>query len=620
MEKAKIFKFLPEKLLVFVLSSASILAVIYRFYRLDWFTIIVAVASSLIIVFILSYFNGFFNEPGGEKKEKKTSRGYGLIAVVAGFSVAILLSVLAAYGSTKAMFTPWEVLPSWIFAFYFALMLLMFYISKLVSGSITWFFGAVSFLVIPLVYKLGYGYDFFIHEASLRQIDLFGFITPKTDYYIGQYALLLMAHKLLRVSYTLLHLWLVPFSALILIPWSINRSGGDWMKKLGWLLLFILPYSFLTFTTPQNLGMLLLLAEVVILTKPSRTNLTVSAFLVLFNLTIHPISAIPGLGLLVLTIMSQKRFARFTLAIGSLLPLTIPALLLLSGSAYPGSHSSYLKLLLPKNILTLPSYENFGLNSPYAYYFNLPVIAILLFAAGFILMRKKIKSLSANLGLAIGLLMATAALHFVKIKGVIDYEQADYGRRLLLVAVILMLPFMAEFLHDFVTRLMSKDKVVVSAWLVFASALLTASFYLSYPRHDNYFNSRGLSVGQADIDAVNYIENDANSEPYIVLSNQQVSAASLSQFGFAHYYKDAFYYPIPTTNPLYGYYLDMVYKKPSRTTMSEAAGFAGVKVGYFVLNKYWNNFPILMEEAKLNADSFETTGNGQDYIFKYRFD
>ena len=156
------------------------------------------------------------------------------------------------------------------------------------------------------------------------------------------------------------------------------------------------------------------------------------------------------------------------------------------------------------------------------------------------------------------------------------------------------------------------------SFAVFLSCVLSAALYLTYPRHDNYFNSRGYSVSSSDIKAVDWINADAKAD-YIVLANQQVGAAALSRFGFKKYYGagQIFYYPIPTSSPLYQYYLDMVYKKPSRETMFKAMDLTGVNLGYFVLNKYWWAFPKILDEAKFRASSWQIIDNGQVYVFKY---
>jgi hypothetical protein len=148
---------------------------------------------------------------------------------------------------------------------------------------------------------------------------------------------------------------------------------------------------------------------------------------------------------------------------------------------------------------------------------------------------------------------------------------------------------------------------------------MSVSLYTSYPRFDRYYNYHSYAASQADIDAVRWIANDAKSQDYIVLANQQVSAAALSQLGFKKYYHDnIFYYPIPTSSPLYQYYLDMVYQAPNKKTALAALDLVGAQEVYFVLNKYWWAFPKILAEAEFNADSWQEFGPGEVYVFKYK--
>ena len=201
----------------------------------------------------------------------------------------------------------------------------------------------------------------------------------------------------------------------------------------------------------------------------------------------------------------------------------------------------------------------------------------------------------------------------------ISYERADFSNRILALSAFFLIPFFLLAIHAFVYKLTAQNKAIKIPFLIFLVLLITASLYLSYPRFDHYFNSHSYAVSQNDISATRWIENDASSSDYIVLANQQVSAAALSEFGFKKYYKkNIFYYPIPTGAPLYGYYLDMVYKKPDRDTMRKAMDLAGADTGYFVLNKYWWAFPKILAEAKLSADSWQVFGENEIYVFKYK--
>lgn len=68
---------------------------------------------------------------------------------------------------------------------------------------------------------------------------------------------------------------------------------------------------------------------------------------------------------------------------------------------------------------------------------------------------------------------------------------------------------------------------------------------------------------------------------------------------------------------MYDYYLSMVYEKPSKQTMIKAMDLAGVNESYFVLNRYWWAFSKILDEAKLEANSWQKLDNGEVIVFKY---
>jgi hypothetical protein len=150
-------------------------------------------------------------------------------------------------------------------------------------------------------------------------------------------------------------------------------------------------------------------------------------------------------------------------------------------------------------------------------------------------------------------------------------------------------------------------------------ALAASGFYLAYPRRDAYETSRGFNVGNADINAVQLIEQWAGAEPYIVLANQSVSAAAIQELGF-RYYDGLFFYPIPTGEKLYEKFL-LMNESPSRETASQASALfkeEKIKIVFFVVNNYWYRAARIMETAKTNADSWKTVGElGQVVVFRY---
>jgi len=183
-------------------------------------------------------------------------------------------------------------------------------------------------------------------------------------------------------------------------------------------------------------------------------------------------------------------------------------------------------------------------------------------------------------------------------------------------------------LVKFIEKILQQERAVKYLFFCFLVFLLSCSLYFSYPRYDDYYNSRSFSTSQADVDAVNWINQDAGNTDFIVLANQQVSAAALREFGFQKYYKipspyqgegesEVFYYPIPTGEKLYQYYLNMVDKNADKKTALQAADLVGADTVYFVINNYWFGFEKILAEARLGADKTQSIDNGKIFVFKY---
>lgn len=180
----------------------------------------------------------------------------------------------------------------------------------------------------------------------------------------------------------------------------------------------------------------------------------------------------------------------------------------------------------------------------------------------------------------------------------------------------MLIPAILIIFSGIIGRILCQWKKIKYPLLIFIALAITASLYVSYPRKDNYFDSHGLSVSTTDIEAVSWIENDAKGDPYVVLSNQQVSVAALRTIGFRYLDNEQFFYPIPTGGDLYKDYLEMVYKEANKEPMIKAMDFGNTNIAYFILNKYWYAFDKILKEAKLSADSFIEINNNL-YIFKY---
>jgi hypothetical protein len=151
--------------------------------------------------------------------------------------------------------------------------------------------------------------------------------------------------------------------------------------------------------------------------------------------------------------------------------------------------------------------------------------------------------------------------------------------------------------------------------------------YLSYPHNDALEKGRSYAVSKYDLEAVKWIDADGANRDFVVLANQSVSAAALQEFGFKKYYENKtqnsinktqkiFYYPIPTSSPLYEIYLDLIYNGVTREKIQKARELAGAEEVYLVINSYWLDAKKRVEEAKLLADEYEEI-EGKVWVFGF---
>jgi hypothetical protein len=703
-------------LILAILCLVSIIgAVIYYFYALDWFGISITLLLSGIGIL---YFAKLIIKPREKKTEvintsdiakrfitTKTKIKIKPILIGVGYFLPYaLLSfgcyVLAVSGRTDAAITsPWQaVSPNFFIAYLAATTYLVFLIlknSKLpLYLIIAHYF--LSFSVLWIVFKIGYGYDPFIHQATVDLIDKQGAVDPKPLYYLGQYSLVLIAHKLFFAPIVWLDKLLVPALTALSLPPTIYlfikkyfKNSSSSIHHLALLFLLILPFSIFTITVPQNLAYLLLILTIFFaLLAETKAERVISFLLALAALAVHPIAGLPAM-LLAITIfiyrkpsnricfnvrrdseaespdkkiekicvekpsedvlvlksstkhktgqsfnkkiqnifdflLGKKFFYAIIFIVNS---VALPILFWLTQKNYSSGTSgeevsTSSGFSLPRIIF--PRRENIFLDFIYFFQANEWLILILLaVAAVYVLYHygKKSSELLILGGFSMSLLIAYFLTSRINFNFLISYERGNFADRILAEAFIFLLPLITIFIYKFLTRILASKPVIKYSWLVLLILLVAVSLYGSYPRRDNFFNSHSFAVGKTDLEAVNWIEKDANGEPYVVLANQQVSVAALWTFGFSRYFKNGgaeiYFYPIPTGGPLYQVYLDMVYKKSDRDTALRAIDLTSAQTVYFVINNYWSGFDKIIEQAKIRASSYESLNNNGVYVFKY---
>ena len=639
-----------------LLSSLTIIlgALIYyidAFYLYDLIIALILIIASFVI---LSRY--LFNKPESQPAIKLDwlvfNRNNYQYLIAYGLVYAFLIISLCLAQSDKPLISPWQVIkPSFFVAYALASLILIFSAaSKKLSVGVKLFLISlhyfISLLVAVIIYKIGYGFDPFIHQATMELIDKKGLVTPKPPYYLGQYSLIIIFHKISSLSIYFLNKILVPLFTSLFLPLAIYRflksffiNPSDTIfehnnppRFLSLIFLLVLTISPFIVTTPQNLSYLFLILT--ILSGLGRDNIFWVILLALATTAIHPLTGLPALGWVAWLIFKkyQTRFKPYTRKIIKVLifsanALILPSALFFAGGANLRTISLNASLLIDpfKSIfsgLSMSGSEDWLFNLIYFFgaNFNLFLILISLASLIYFYKQKKRPDWSSLLYINISLLIAYILSSQIIFNDLINYEQSSYASRLLIIICLFNLPFIIYALEKLITKILRQDKPVITAWLIIGVSMLTISLYISYPRYDKYFNSRGYSVGINDLNAVKLINEDAKG-PYIALADQQVSVAALKEFGFNNYYQTAsgliYFYPIPTGGPLYQYYLDMVYKNPDQKTMQGALDLSGVKVGYLVVNKYWNESGKIINEAKLNAASFFNVNN-EVYIFKYK--
>lgn len=637
---------LPDYALALISLTIIFSAGIYYLYALNFGSIalILALVIASFLILKKSLFPSLALQGNiANIKENISERKYLKYWPVFFYFLLLLLNLYLLYisRSDRALISPWQVTKNSFFIIYTLSSLLLVFIllkkqlsrtSKLVAISAHYF---LSFSIAAIVYKIGYGFDPFIHQATMELIDKKGLVTPKPFYYLGEYGFIVILHKISGLSIYFLNKFLVPVLAALFLPLATYRLTikNNFSSSRFLTPLFLLGLSFSPFiaTTPQNLSYLFLILTIVY--GITRKNPLWSLLLALATLAIHPLTGIPALAWCLILWLNKKapelkaktyKSLKVLLWLASALVLPV-ALFISGGSDFKKIEWNLYFIIDPIKALFISlstaGQENWLLNFVYFFSYNYNLWIILLIIISLILFKRHVDRpefkniIFINSALALSFLISSQILF----TDLINYEQTNFAVRLLVLITIFFLPLIISSLQHFISKILEQSVATKIIWLIMGLALISTSLYVSYPRFDKYFNSRGYSTGVNDIAAVKFIAKTANG-PYIVLANQQVSVAALKELGFDNYYQTEkgllYFYPIPTGGDLYQYYLDMVYKNPSRETMAGARALTGVNESYLIVNKYWFQSARVISAAKLSANSWENI-NDEIYIFKY---
>lgn len=570
-----------------------------------------------------------------------------LIAII--ICIAAWWIAIVPVNITKAVRSPWLVIdPSTIIALAIAVLLTIAVLPRLTSRMRSLLIGLLLlsvFLVPALTYSLGFGFDPFIHRTTVAHIAEFGTITPKPLYYIGQYALELVANLVFAIPIFTIDTFLVPILAAILLSASAVY-GFRQTTKTGWapIAVLLLPLGAFISTTPQALayvftGSLIFLSLPILAASENRPPRFLLVLLALAALVTHPLAGIPACLYVLLIILSQSRLSgqgkepleiirKSGFVITALASaMAIPAVFLVQASR-SGLAISFSLTDLAWDQLTLTGFWHNQFSSIfdglYLWIDNQLWISLILAVIGSWMLIKQRASGRLHLPLLmvalwlINYLILTLTLQF---DFLIEYERTNYAQRLLMISLLFLAPHIGFAIDGVFDILSKRARALRLGWTILLALMVSAGVYGAFPRHDNYARSAGFNVSATDFDAAAAINDIGGDQKYIVLANQAVSAAALELYGFKRYYhNDIFYYPIPTGGELYTYYLQMADDEPTREAMEEAMDLADVDVGFFVLNDYWWDAKRIGEAAKQEADSWFGIGSGDEAITVFIFE
>lgn len=588
------------------------------------------------------------NPEAAEKNHEHRNHRYVVYVAVAYLAlIAITLVLLIASRTDEAIRTPWAVIVPITFVAYALSCTCLIYLAHMVKSQL-WLvpFYLLSLSVLGLTYSLQFGFDPFIHQASERLLNLTGTLTPKPLYYAGQYTLVVFLHQLSGWPIEQIDKWLLPLVASLGLPLGMSAATRHLEVKQPWhLLLGLTPfglalYSF-TYTTPQGLANLWAVLTIG-LAAGRAIGLAQPAWLMwlgaLGALASHPLTGLPILaGLALWWVMVEQpppkptwRKALRWLTAGAVVfsvPLAFLTLAWLRPSLAPIALTTHFTLnfgrLLESAAQTLPELRRLTELGDLVYLWGRPFKLVLLGISGlgFALARQRLGSwrrwgvisaltFASYLILSLGFTFTSLAQN----------EQQFYTARLLDLAWLMLMPLTLLGLWRAGEWLRANIQTTI-AWVVTLALAVTATWYLSYPRFDLGHRDTAYNTTQADLEAVRFIQADAQNSPYVVLANQAVGAAAIREFGFEPYYQDYFYYPLPTgTNPLYQVYLNATERGlPTHEIVAEAARLTGVPTVYLVLNRYWADFLQLAPVAAREAQARWSLSADRVQIFRYEF-
>ena len=610
-----------------------LLSIIYFFYQLNaWITIPI---STLALSYWIRRIRTYRRSNTTTSLDLDPKKANGSVSLVAAYiSIAInmiVLGLLLGSRTNLAIVSPWQILPNFIFGLYFSstVALVVSYLSPTVTHTpiqrlATMFHFCGTWGVAAIVYRLGFGYDPFVHQATERFIDAHGFIDPKQPLYLGQYSAVISLHNLFRIPIDIIDQWLVPVLSVTVIPWVYSLSkkiqSTTSASLIGILAFLLIPFSVTTFTIPHNFSFVCLTLIILLLPIAQRERLHWHLVSIAgAALACHPLLGIPSALIVATHLLNQRwKFAWALPFIGSiiLLPVSfavyqyqqtgvafVPLLLNLQDAIPLLFHSPYL-LSLDTPLSTL-----------YWFMHLWPLLFCIIGCIGY-WKQDRLRSPIPRilLSTAAGLILAALWLaSYIRLANILPSEQFEFALRLIVITPIFFVPGVAFLFEQIQIRTNKPSLLFFTILSCVTAGIATSCWYMTYPQYNAIAQMNAPGMSQDDIDAVQHIETMAHGKTYAVLSHQLMSAAALRTFGFERTLETnlgkRYPYAIPTGGELYHEFLSVWNATDLQSWKQEVFQLIHVEEVYLAIPISWDPSNELHQRIAGIATSSTHIGN-----------
>lgn len=507
----------------------------------------------------------------------------------------ITIAVLWISRTESGVVSPWQVVPGLVFFAYF--LSAIFTVRTAMTAELRWsmpvmmLFAFATFGVSFLVYRLGFGYESFWHQAAEQELFENGSVLPRQVLHLGQYISVVSLAWLSKLSIHRLDRALVPLlSSFVMIPLVVTAFRYGWMKRfekpaLVVIALILIPFTYFTFTVPFNLAFIFF--TLIVAFMPLSEQPRIRWFLIAMAgaaLVTDPIVGLPATALLFVRLIRRPWAALPVVAVA------IGAASIIHAGQLSWMTPTYGRLFeglnnLFGNVYNLKEGQPY-LSIFYSFIYAAPLVLIGLSVYGYVHQLKK-----QNEFLSAVRLLAYTSFAIVIGSIVVPFLIADSAKRHELAAlalgmfVVCWLPGIAYAVH----RLMEiKAPLRQGICSVMIAVILTSVWFVSYPQDNEIVPLAAPSVSREDLDAVEFIEGNAQGVLYAVLAPQAAGAAALMDFGVRKQVPSRdgriFAYSIPTNETMHSFYVRLILTdEDPKQVHSELNRFVDVPFTYVIV-------------------------------------